>query len=124
MLRWQYRVFENLKDGKNLQEIAIAWNRIQNEETTRQEAELFHEELKAIIEFQRSIIESEQESEKSEESGDDGATEKRKRKRPIKKGIEVAKTFLESLKEILGDELSRKITILIDLGIEAADLFK
>ncbi len=111
LLHWQSEAFMGLLNKDGAESIDKAWEVLHQNESTKDQAELLHQELLAIIEFQRPLVDIE-------------AIETAFRKnRPLKKGIDLIKTLLKSIKEILGHYLGPKWNAALQLAIEAADVF-
>lgn len=122
LLKWQNIVFENLTADSNAAEISARWKRLHEDKITKQEAVLLHSELKAIIAFQEPLLNL-----ATRDKDKVADLQKKMRWRAfqgrLKRAIGLLKIFLESLKDILGDVISAKLKIALQLGIEAAEVF-
>src|SRR5690606_25470905 len=120
LLEWQRQSFSSLLSGGEASEINAAWLALHAQEATREAAELLHQELQAVVEFQGPLVDlpfNPYEWDEPEEP------DSPRRTRPLKKSLQLLKTLLESLKEILGDLLGIKGKAILQVAIEAAEAF-
>ncbi len=123
LLEWQTAAFESLISLDGQDSIGEAWEALNRNASTQEQASLLQQELRAIIEFQSPLVDLPYgEPEELEEELPLVGPRTRKQ-RPLKKAVGLTKTLLESLKEIFGDVLGVKGKIAIQIAIEAAEAF-
>jgi len=123
LLDWQSSSFDSLLAQGGSEAIDAAWQSLYLADSTREQADLLHRELQAIIEFQGPLVGLPYSPDEDSDEDPFPDHPKKRKERPLKKAIELIRTFLESVKEILGELLGQKWKAALQLAIEAADVF-
>lgn len=123
LLEWQHEAFNSLLLQIDPDSKSTIWVTLNGKDRIPEQFALLHSELRAIIDFQRPIVESLSVNQKDLEADSAQFNTPKRAVRPFKKAIELMVTLLESIKEIFGGLLGPKGNAALQLAIEAGKAF-